>query len=61
MPGDLVFYGTTADIHRVGLYVGDGMMIDAPRPGALVRLERIRWAGDDDYGATRPANGATSP
>lgn len=53
-PGDLVFYGTAADIHHVGLYIGDGLMIDAPRPGALVRQTRFRWVGDDYYGATRP-------
>lgn len=55
-PGDLVFYGTARNIHHVGLYIGDGLMIDAPFTGALVRIERFRWAGDDYYGATRPAN-----
>ncbi|WTW93434.1 bifunctional lytic transglycosylase/C40 family peptidase [Streptomycetaceae bacterium NBC_01309] len=54
MPGDLVFYGTAADIHHVGLYIGDGLMIDAPKPGAHIRQTRFRWVGDDYYGATRP-------
>ncbi|MEV5249866.1 bifunctional lytic transglycosylase/C40 family peptidase [Streptomyces werraensis] len=37
-PGDLVFYGTSAtSIHHVGIYVGNGWMIDAPRPGTQVR------------------------
>ncbi|MFF8544992.1 NlpC/P60 family protein [Streptomyces werraensis] len=37
-PGDLVFYGTSAtNIHHVGIYVGNGWMIDAPRPGTKVR------------------------
>ncbi|WTW98193.1 bifunctional lytic transglycosylase/C40 family peptidase [Streptomycetaceae bacterium NBC_01309] len=58
LPGDLVFYGTAANIHHVGLYIGDGLMIDAPRPGALVRQTRFRWVGDDYYGATRPSNTA---
>ncbi|MDI2130578.1 NlpC/P60 family protein [Yinghuangia seranimata] len=55
-PGDLVFYGTARNIHHVGLYIGDGLMIDAPFTGALVRTERFRWPGDDYYGATRPAS-----
>ncbi|NYI07038.1 NlpC/P60 family protein [Allostreptomyces psammosilenae] len=38
-PGDLViFYG---DAHHVGMYVGDGMMIHAPRTGTVVRYESI--------------------
>ncbi|WP_405575563.1 NlpC/P60 family protein [Streptomyces sp. NBC_01167] len=37
-PGDLVFYGSSAtSIHHVGIYVGNGWMIDAPRPGTRVR------------------------
>ncbi|MFC8856847.1 NlpC/P60 family protein [Streptomyces sp. NPDC057144] len=37
-PGDLVFYGSSAaSIHHVGIYVGGGWMIDAPRPGTQVR------------------------
>ena len=53
-PGDLVFYGTPTDIHHVGLYIGGGQMIDAPRPGKPVRIERYRYAGDGYAGATRP-------
>ncbi len=36
-PGDLViFYG---DRHHVGIYVGGGQVIHAPKPGASVRYE----------------------
>lgn len=49
-PGDLVFFGSP--IHHVGIYVGDGMMIDAPHTGAYVRKEPIWWASY--AGATRP-------
>ncbi|MFD3314969.1 NlpC/P60 family protein [Streptomyces sp. NPDC058694] len=38
-PGDLVFFYD--DISHVGIYVGDGMMIHAPKPGAYVREESI--------------------
>jgi cell wall-associated NlpC family hydrolase len=38
-PGDLViFYG---DAHHVGLYAGNGMVLHAPKPGAVVRYEAI--------------------
>ncbi len=50
-PGDLVFF--YSGISHVGLYVGDGQMIHAPRPGAPVRLaplDQMPFAG-----ATRPA------
>ncbi|MBE1468214.1 cell wall-associated NlpC family hydrolase [Kibdelosporangium phytohabitans] len=34
LPGDLVFYGNPATkIHHVGLYIGGGLMIDAPDRG----------------------------
>lgn len=40
-PGDLVFFATDPTdyrtIYHVGLYVGGGMMVDAPHPGATVR------------------------
>ena len=55
--GDLVFYATnTADpntIHHVGIYIGNGQMVDAPYTGAYVRIDSIYWTGL--IGATRPA------
>lgn len=55
--GDLVFYATnTADpstIHHVGMYIGNGEMVDAPYTGAFVRIDSIYWPGL--IGATRPA------
>jgi cell wall-associated NlpC family hydrolase len=48
-PGDLVFFGSP--IHHVGMYVGDGNMIESPYTGASVR---IRGIDRSDYaGATR--------
>ena len=45
VPGDLVFFNT---MHRafshVGIYVGDGKFIHAPRPGKSVRVDDMREA-----------------
>jgi cell wall-associated NlpC family hydrolase len=42
-PGDLIFFYD--DISHVGIYIGNGMMIHAPKPGAYVREESIYYAG----------------
>ena len=56
LPGDLVFYGNASvNIHHVGLYIGGGMMIDAPDFGQVVKIQPYRYKGDDYAGATRPA------
>jgi len=47
-PGDLVFFGS--DIHHVGLYIGNGEMIDAPDTGAFVRVDSIYWSDLDPEG-----------
>jgi peptidoglycan DL-endopeptidase CwlO len=49
-PGDLVFFG--GDLHHVGLFIGGGMMIDAPHTGAWVRYASVY--GSDFAGAVRP-------
>lgn len=42
-PGDLVFFNTLQRPNsHVGIYVGDGRFIHAPRTGAVVRLEPMR-------------------
>jgi cell wall-associated NlpC family hydrolase len=41
-PGDLVFF--YADISHVGLYVGDGLMVDAPTFGQPVQIQPIDWS-----------------
>jgi peptidoglycan DL-endopeptidase CwlO len=51
-PGDLLFYGDP--IHHLGIYIGGGKMIEAPRTGLTVRIAsykrrdligagRVRW------------------
>jgi len=49
-PGDLFFFGSP--IHHVGMYLGGGMMIEAPHTGAVVRI-RPAFRGDL-VGAARP-------
>ena len=41
-PGDLVFF--FPDISHVGIYIGDGMMIDAPDFGETVRVDPVWWS-----------------
>ncbi len=41
MPGDLVFFQSNGDVHHVGIYVGDGIMIHAPYTGAVVQYQSI--------------------
>jgi cell wall-associated NlpC family hydrolase len=40
-PGDLVFF--YPDISHVGIYIGDGLMVDAPDFGLTVRVEPVFW------------------
>ncbi len=57
-PGDLVFFNTLRrTFSHVGIYIGDGRFIHAPRPGAQVRLESMQGAywSKRFTGARRPA------
>lgn len=53
-PGDLVFFYD--DVTHVGLYIGNGMMIHAPKPGTYVREESIFYDGESAiHSVVRPA------
>jgi cell wall-associated NlpC family hydrolase len=41
-PGDLVFF--FPDIGHVGLYVGNGLMVDAPQTGEPVQVQPVFWS-----------------
>ena len=44
-PGDLVFFNTMRRaFSHVGIYIGDGQFIHAPKPGAEVRVESLSLA-----------------
>ncbi|MDO0926144.1 NlpC/P60 family protein [Streptomyces sp. TG1A-8] len=52
-PGDLVFFGGA---HHVGLYLGGGMMVHAPGPGAYVCEEPVHHGGETPvHSVVRPA------
>jgi hypothetical protein len=56
LPGDLVFFATAewdpGVVHHVGMYVGEGLMVAAPRTGLTVRVEPVPAA--HYVGAVRP-------
>jgi cell wall-associated NlpC family hydrolase len=55
-PGDMLFYNEDGAIGHVALYVGNGMMIEAPYSGSAVRLVPMRTAGLMPF-ATRVVSG----
>lgn len=66
-PGDLVFFGTPA--HHVGIYAGNGRMVDAPHTGSTVGVHKV-WGPPSAIRRVLPpsapvaagaATGATGP
>lgn len=56
-PGDLVFWssdGTIAGIGHVAIYVGNGLVVQAPHSGDVVRVTPIYEVEAGTMGATRP-------
>jgi len=53
----LVFYGSPTFAHHVAIYLGAldgaGVVLDAPRPGEVIRLDPL--AAGDLLAATAPA------
>ncbi|CAL9462203.1 NlpC/P60 family protein [Streptomyces sp. enrichment culture] len=53
-PGDLVFFYD--DVTHVGIYIGNGKMIHAPKPGTYVREESVYYDGESSiHSVVRPA------
>ncbi len=48
-PGDMLFWGTSGNVHHVALYIGGGQMIEAPYSGAAVRVTSVRYNGIMPY------------
>ena len=56
-PGDLMFWGSGSaytTIYHVSIYIGNGQMIEAAKPGTNVMVSKVRY-GSDYYGAVRPS------
>jgi cell wall-associated NlpC family hydrolase len=51
-PGDLLFGGSSpSSIYHVALYIGNGKMIQAPRPGRSVEVQSIYyWISPSYFG-----------
>ncbi len=52
-PGDLVFFGGSGGISHVGMAIGNGRMVHAPRPGKPVKTDDIDYMSGY-VGAVRP-------
>jgi cell wall-associated NlpC family hydrolase len=48
--GDLLFWGGPHSVYHVAMYLGDGMMIHAPRTGRDVVIESMYYWMPDSYG-----------
>ncbi|WP_282691840.1 C40 family peptidase [Streptomyces sp. CC208A] len=46
-PGDLVFFNS---LSHVGLYAGNNTILHAPKPGAVVRYESMKYMGTFQFG-----------
>ncbi|MEV1083742.1 NlpC/P60 family protein [Streptomyces sp. NPDC050211] len=52
LPGDLVFFGGPGSIHHVAIYLGNGMIVEAPQSNEKIRVAELR-SHDDYAGAVR--------
>ncbi|WP_025272753.1 C40 family peptidase [Haloglycomyces albus] len=63
LPGDLLYWATnTSDwksVYHTAIYIGDGKMVQAPRPGDVVKISSV-WFGDF-MGATRVVPAKNEP
>jgi peptidoglycan DL-endopeptidase CwlO len=50
-PGDLVFFD---GLGHVGIYIGNGQLVDAPHTGAVVRIDSLGSFGSFDGGRRVP-------
>lgn len=62
-PGDLVFFGIPVAPHHVGIYVGNGQIIEAPTYGIPVRVRDISASSPGIIGhvGVFPVSAATDP
>ena len=44
-PADLVFFGDSTFYHHVGIYIGNGLFIEAPHTGDVVKISKLAGRG----------------
>ncbi|MHB0981020.1 MAG: C40 family peptidase [Thermoleophilia bacterium] len=59
MPGDLIAFGSP--VHHVGMYVGDGLFVHAPRTGDVVKLTPLSTRSDINTIRRFPVQARTGP
>ena len=63
LPGDLIFYGDVpgdwTSVYHVTMYIGDGKMVQAPRPGDVVKVTAVSFS--DFFGAHRVVDAVAVP
>lgn len=45
-PGDVIGFGTKSNVHHIGIYIGDGKYIAAPRTGSFVQVSSLAGRND---------------
>ncbi|MFC1228654.1 MULTISPECIES: NlpC/P60 family protein [Streptomyces] len=56
LPGDLLAWGTSQDLHHIALYLGAGKMVEAKESGTRLMVSDVRLNGDY-FGAVRVDTG----
>ncbi|MFF5301691.1 C40 family peptidase [Streptomyces sp. NPDC013161] len=59
LPGDLLAYGTSDDLHHIAIYIGAGKMVEARQSGTHLMVSDVRLGGDY-FGAVRVNTGAVT-
>ena len=62
LPGDLLFFASGSSwttIHHVGMYIGNGKMVQAPTTGDVVKVSTVAWSRL--YAATRVIGAVPGP
>ncbi|MFL6077203.1 MAG: C40 family peptidase [Mycobacteriales bacterium] len=65
LPGDLMFWADNpsdpATIHHVAMYIGQGMVVEAPEPGDVVKVVPVWFSGFAGAVRVVPAVGGPAP
>jgi peptidoglycan DL-endopeptidase CwlO len=65
LPGDLMFWADNpsnpATIHHVAMYIGQGMVVEAPQPGDVVKVVPVWLSGFAGAVRVVPAVGGPAP